>query len=45
VVSGKLDAALGIFPSVPSGIEGVTLFEDDFAIPAARSWATPARSP
>jgi len=36
VVSGKLDAALGIFPSVPNCIEGVTLFEDDFVCLVAK---------
>jgi DNA-binding transcriptional LysR family regulator len=30
VVSGDLDAAIGVFPTLPSGIEQLVLFEDDF---------------
>lgn len=30
VVSGELEAAVGVFPSVPSGVEVLSLFEDDF---------------
>jgi DNA-binding transcriptional LysR family regulator len=30
VVSGDLDAAIGVFPMVPSGVEELALFEDDF---------------